>query len=445
MPFHRLKRCAARTAFPIAAAFCLFACGGGGGGGSAEPGPVAPPRTFTNFQAASFAIGQPDLVSVRPDQGQERSASGLHGPHGLAMTPAGGILVADHRNNRVLFHPSMPATSGAAAGAVLGQDGFGSSAPAVSRNGFDGPVSIAVGFGKMAVADFQSHRVLIYDRIPAPGEAMPEPVSVIGQPDFESSGLSCGPGGLGYPLGVFISPDGKLLVADSSNSRLLVWDAIPEAGTFAPTPNLVLGQSDLDHCAFRDHDQDGQPDLVGETTDIVTHATYRSMVPGAVWTDGKRLAVVDTGENRVLIWNTFPTANFQPAELVLGHSDFANTDYNDAPAVAGAITKPSSSSLREPRGIHSDGISLVVADTFNHRVLIWNTFPQANNQPADVVLGQPAFDRYATEDQNGDLNPDPPAVPDARMLNRPTNVLLTGEALFVTDLGQNRVLVFRKP
>ena len=179
--------------------------------------------------------------------------------------------------------------------------------------------------------------------------------------------------------------------------------------------------------------------------DTVPHATNRSMNPAAIWTDGERLAVTDYGANRVLIWNRFPTTSFQPADLVLGHADFANTDYNDAPAVAGTITKPSASSLREPQGIHSDGVSLAVADTFNHRVLIWNTFPAVNNQPADVVLGQPAFDRYATEDRNGNLLPDAPDVPDARMLNRPTDVLLTDDALLVNDLGQNRVLVFRKP
>ena len=166
--------------------------------------------------------------------------------------------MGDQGNHRVLFYPSLPTVSGASASGLLGQSGFGSSVPATSRTGLNRPISIAVGFGKMAVADHPSHRVLIYDRIPAPGEPMPEPVAVLGQPDFESSGRSCGPGGLGFPFGVFISPEGKLLVADGGNSRLLVWNAIPAAGTFATAPNLVLGQSDLNHCAFRDHDQDGR-------------------------------------------------------------------------------------------------------------------------------------------------------------------------------------------
>ena len=32
-----------------------------------------------------------------------------------------------------------------------------------------------------------------------------------------------------------------------------------------------------------------------------------------------------------------------------------------------------------------------MADTQNNRVLIWNTIPTKNNQPADLVLGAPNF------------------------------------------------------
>jgi hypothetical protein len=38
---------------------------------------------------------------------------------------------------------------------------------------------------------------------------------------------------------------------------------------------------------------------------------------------------VDYSNHRVLIWNTFPTASFTPADLVLGQSDFAHYQAND--------------------------------------------------------------------------------------------------------------------
>jgi hypothetical protein len=44
------------------------------------------------------------------------------------------------------------------------------------------------------------------------------------------------------------------------------------------------------------------------------------------------------------------------------------------------------------------GSKLVVSDSTNNRVLIWNSIPTANGVPADVVLGQPDF---TTRDTGG--------------------------------------------
>ena len=43
--------------------------------------------------------------------------------------------------------------------------------------------------------------------------------------------------------------------------------------------------------------------------------------PAAVWTDGNRVIVSDRDNNRVLLWNSWPTANNQPADLVLGQPE----------------------------------------------------------------------------------------------------------------------------
>ena len=384
-----------------------------------------------------MAIGQPTMESGQPDQGRDPSAATLDGPFGLAPTDGGGLFVADYRNNRVLFYGSV--AEGGPAAAVLGQPDFHGSAPATSRSGLNGPVAVAVGAGRMAVVDHGSNRVLIYDRILGSGEPVPEATSVLGQPDFESSAPSCGPGGLNRPHAVVISPSGKLIVADMQNNRLLVWNAIPAPGTFAPRPDLVVGQSDLDHCAFRDEDQDGVLDR--ENGNPVLRATARMMQPFDVWTDDKRLAVVDSSSNRVLIWNTFPTTNFQPADVVLGHADFVGLDFNDAPPIDGVRPKPTARTFADPRGIHSDGTSLAVADTYNNRVLIWSTFPQSNYQPADIVLGQPDFVGAATMDQDGNGVIDPPTAVNAQVLSRPMRVLLTPYALFISDTEHNRVVV----
>src|SRR5438067_2276502 len=70
------------------------------------------------------------------------------------------------------------------------------------------------------------------------------------------------------------------------------------------------------------------------------------------------------------------------ATVVLGQPDFTTTTEN---IVA------SSSTLRLPTAVASDGVHVVVADTNHNRVLIWNRIPTANDQPADVVVGQQTF------------------------------------------------------
>ncbi|KQT13002.1 hypothetical protein ASG30_21535 [Ramlibacter sp. Leaf400] len=407
--------------------FCLAACGGGD---------ASAPRLFTTFQAASVVLGQPTMGSGLADQGQEPNAASLDVPVGMALTPEGALLVADFKNNRVLLYGLT--VSGGAAVAVLGQPNFQSSAPSTSRGGFNKPLDVATGAGRMAVADSGSNRVLIYDRIPMEGEAPPEPTSVIGQPDFDSFEPGCGPKGLNRPDSVAISPAGKLIVADTLNNRVLVWNSIPAPGSFAPQPDLVLGQGDLLHCAFRDEEQDGR-------SNSVDHTSARFVQAVDVWTDDDRLVVVDKLASRVLIWKTFPTVNFQPADIVLGHSTFTGAHFNDVPPVGDVrADKPTAHTLGEPSGVHSDGVSLAVADTQNSRVLIWNSFPQENYQPADVVLGQPDFLGAATTDQNGDGIIDPPLVIDAHVLYRPSHVLLTPGALITSDTGNNRVLIFRR-
>jgi len=66
------------------------------------------------------------------------------------------------------------------------------------------------------------------------------------------------------------------------------------------------------------------------------------------------------------------------ANLVLGQPDFVTATQNDT---------PTQNSLRNPNAVASDGVHLVVADTDDNRVLIWNHIPSSNNQNADVVIG----------------------------------------------------------
>ncbi len=150
-------------------------------------------------------------------------------------------------------------------------------------------------------------------------------------------------------------------------------------------------------------------------------------LPTAVASDGKILVVADTANNRVLLWKSIPTVNGQPADIVLGQTGFTSV----------ALVTVTASAMRGPQGVWIQGSKLFVADTQNNRILIWNTIPTQNNQPADVVLGQPDF---VTSPPINQVNL--ALTANASIMLSPTSVTSDGTHLFVTDLGYNRVLIW---
>lgn len=192
-----------------------------------------------------------------------------------------------------------------------------------------------------------------------------------------------------------------LLVADAANNRILIWTTIP---TSARQPaNLVLGQTSFE-------------------TNIAGAGADQLRGPSAVWSDGDRVAVADTANQRVLIWRTFPTRSGQPADVVLGQSGFGQ---------GAAPPSPTARNLFSPQGIASDGRTLAVADTGHLRILVWNAFPDVNVAPADVAIGQRDLTTVASS-QPGDPH----------WLGEPRDVALVDGAVFVADGPNQRVLVF---
>ena len=104
------------------------------------------------------------------------------------------------------------------------------------------------------------------------------------------------------------------------------------------------------------------------------------LAPRGVYLVDNKLFVADTAQNRLFIWNQLPKGEFQRADVVLGQSAKEETGRN-------ASGNVSASSLFYPSGIWSDGEQLIVADAWNHRVLIWLTMPTEDGQAADVVVG----------------------------------------------------------
>lgn len=153
------------------------------------------------------------------------------------------------------------------------------------------------------------------------------------------------------------------------------------------------------------------------------------LAPRGIFISGQKLFVSDTGQNRVFIWHTLPKNAHQDPDIILGQTEITADGRN-------ANDKVSSQTLHYPSGIWSDGDRLVVADAWNHRVLIWNQMPVSNAQPADIVLGQKDFSQNLPN-LNGIQ-----ATPTERSMHWPYGVFSDGKSLWVADTGNRRVLFF---
>lgn len=92
----------------------------------------------------------------------------------------------------------------------------------------------------------------------------------------------------------------------------------------------------------------------------------------------------------------------------------------------------SAKSLNNPVGVRVIDGKLFVADTTNNRVLVWNSVPTTNFKDADYVLGQPDF-LTVTANTGGRA---------ANRFSAPQLLQKIGNKLFVSDFGNSRILVW---
>ncbi|MFC4945122.1 NHL repeat-containing protein [Pseudonocardia sp. GCM10023141] len=109
-----------------------------------------------------------------------------------------------------------------------------------------------------------------------------------------------------------------------------------------------------------------------------------------------------------------------------------------APAPGGLAlpaATPTMAWMYSPRGVFLDDDHVIAADSGNHRVLIWHGHPDHDEQPADVVLGQP--DGTTEGRAAGGRGPE-------RGMNLPTGVLVHEGKLIVGDAWHHRVLIWNE-
>ena len=265
--------------------------------------------------------------------------------------------------------------------------------------GLANPGSASTGL-PLFVADSINDRVLGFNGFPQ-GNGQPADFA-LGQEDLISHGPGTTATTMDSPRTAVVAA-GKLFVADIGNQRILIWNSIPRSNVPA---DVVIGQLDF-------------------TTVPPTHLagpTAGSFNPLHIAVSGGKIFAIDFFNNRVLIWNTIPTENGVQADVVVGQTDFTSNG-----------SGLSATALNRPDGIWASATKLVISDTDNNRLLIYNTIPTENGAAADVVVGAPDFDTVG------------PRFAGSGTFNAPGGVTSDGANLFVADVHFHRILIFDFP
>lgn len=276
-----------------------------------------------------------------------------------------------------------------------------------------GPRGVAmVEGGPLFVCDTGHHRLMIWDEHPTRDNAPAD--HVIGQPDALSEGRNgqgpVGPATLNMPTG--ISTDGSILaVADAWNHRILIWTSLPTQSN--QSADIVLGQADF---------TGGLANRGGRKA----RADTMNWCYGVTIADG-RLYVADTGNRRVLVWNSIPDCNGQPADLVLGQPEMSTRDDN----IAGVDNR---AGMRWPHTVAIDNGHILVADAGNNRIMVWTAMPNADGAPCSFVLGQAGFD--GVDHNRAGYRPGSSA------LNMPYGLLVHDGRLLCADTANSRLVSY---
>jgi DNA-binding beta-propeller fold protein YncE len=221
---------------------------------------------------------------------------------------------------------------------------------------------------RLFVADSDNHRILVYG-LDGTNELVDYiPDYVIGQSNFATGQNNLAANRFERPYGMaFEQSSGYLYVADQLNNRVLVFDMGSLSNGMSAT--YVLGQPNT-----------------GVDTSGCTDSLMNGPTGLAIDGNNSRLFVADTGNNRVLQFDTSSLSDGMAASHVLGQTNFTT-------CTSGLLDWK----FNAPYGLafdpdFSEGSNrLFVADANNNRALSFDTTTVDDGESASGVYGQADF------------------------------------------------------
>lgn len=396
------------------------------------------PKALKTGMAAIGVVGQPDFDSHASGLGPDH----LDHPARLLFDPATQrLFVGDGGNRRIVIFDVAPEQlkMGLAASNVLGQDDFNSRSPRTSLR-----KAVALGYGPLQIDSqrqrlyvsepIDQNRALVFDVDPHRIKNNEDAMAVLFQHSADKIEWKVSQTQETWPRPFLDAADGKLYVAAShpGGNRVSIFDV---SGELKPTgmPSITT----IGH-----FDADGKVDFVDRPAG--SRLNGRVMYPRSVALDpiDHRLFVGDQYNSRVLIFRltTDNRIASRTATMVLGQPD----------VYTGKLWDISPRNMLIPYGLGYDTVNkrLFVGDGWHDRVLVFDADPtrMKTYENAMYVIGQPDFTTIKMA--AGATGVDFQILGAERGIGGGGSAPLTmdfdekGQRLFLTDSGNNRVLVY---
>ncbi|MCB0343434.1 MAG: NHL repeat-containing protein [Bdellovibrionales bacterium] len=237
-------------------------------------------------------------------------------------------------------------------------------------------------------------------------EVISGPASITVAPDSLSISISAALSGNGQ---IQITIDGQVFLVEYSIAAASPPPSCPGGPTVFATnmsARTVIGQTNFVNSSAN---QGG------------TAAANTLKSPLGVWVKDGKLYVGDSGNHRVLIYNTIPTTDGAAADAVVGQPDFVT-----------ASSGTSATQFAGVQGVAVDDNYLMVSEWSNNRISFW---PLSNLSAATHALGQPDL-VSGSSNQGGTAG--------ANTIKNSSQPAFGGNKYFATDVNNNRVVVYDK-